>query len=148
MGLVQRYSLEPFITQRRFFYSRVVIDFYQSMTSQGEHNPIAIRFTIDSHKGILWVADIAAAFHLLVILTNSADYRQWPHPSPWEMVWILSRDTSAGPILPYFVPETASNKDAFHGPYTTVQSISSSTSFSEVGRHPGGPILHFGGLLV
>ena len=27
------------------------------------------------------------------------DYRQWPHPSPWEMVWILSRDTSVGPIF-------------------------------------------------
>ena len=26
-------------------------------------------------------------------------YRQWPHPSPQEMVCILSKDTSVGPIL-------------------------------------------------
>ena len=26
-------------------------------------------------------------------------YRQWPHPSPQEIVRILSRDTSVGPIL-------------------------------------------------
>ena len=99
MGLVQHYSLEPFMTPRRFFYPRVVIDFYQSMTSRGEQNPTAIRFTIDDRQGILKAADIAAAFHLPMIMANSADYRKWPHPSPRERVRILSRDTSADPIL-------------------------------------------------
>ena len=49
---------------------------------------------------------------------------------------------------PYFVPEIASTRDAFYGPYNAVQSISSSTSCSEVEFHPRGPIPHFGGLLV
>ena len=99
MGLVQRYSLEPFMTPHRFFYPRVVFNFYQTMTTRDQHHPTAIHFTIDCRQGILRAIDIAAAFHLSVALANSADYRQWPHPSPWEMVWILSRDTSAGPIL-------------------------------------------------
>ena len=99
MGLVQRYSLESFMTPHRFFYLRVVIDFYQTMTSRGEHHPTAIHFTIDGGQGILRAADRAIAFHLPVALANSADYRQWPHPSPREMVWILSLDTSASPIL-------------------------------------------------
>ena len=33
MLLVQRYSLEPFMTPGRFFYPRVVIEFYHMMTS-------------------------------------------------------------------------------------------------------------------
>ena len=49
---------------------------------------------------------------------------------------------------PYFVLETTSTKDAFRGPYTMVQSISSSASCSEAGRHPGGLIPHFEGLLL
>ena len=32
-------------------------------------------------------------------LANSTNYRQWPHPSPREMVCILSREISACPIL-------------------------------------------------
>ena len=78
---------------------RVVIDFYKTMMSRGERNPTAIRFTIDGHQGTLRAADIAATFNLPMALDNFADYRQWPHPSPREMVRILSRDTSAGPIL-------------------------------------------------
>ena len=43
---------------------------------------------------------------------------------------------------PYFVPKAASNKDAFCGPRDAVQSVSSSSCFPEVGRHPRGPILY------
>ena len=99
MGLVQRYSLEPLLTPHRFFYPRVVIDFYQTMNTLGERHPTAIHFTIDGRQSIIRAADIVAAFLLLVALANSTDYRQWPHPSPLEMVRILSRDTSVGPIL-------------------------------------------------
>ena len=53
------------------------------MTSCGEHNPTVIHFTIDGRQGILMVADIAAAFHLLVILANSVDYMSRPPPQPW-----------------------------------------------------------------
>ena len=69
------------------------------MNSQGKHHPTVIHFTIDGRQGILRAVDIAVAFQLLVALANSTDYRQWPHPSPREMVRILSQDTSAGLIL-------------------------------------------------
>ena len=97
--LVQRYSLEPFMTPRQFFYPRVVIEFYHTMTSKREPNPTTIHFTIDVRLGILQAMDIVATFNLPVVLANSADYRQWPYPSTKEMVRLLSRDTTAGPIF-------------------------------------------------
>ena len=99
MRLVQRYSLEPFMTPRRFFYPWVVIEFYHTMTSRREPNPTAFHFTIDGQPGILQTTDIVATFNLVVVLANSTDYRQWPHPSTREMVHLLSRDTTAGSIL-------------------------------------------------
>ena len=99
MRLVHRYSLELFTTLRQYFYPRVVIEFYHTMTSRGVANPTAIHFSIDGRSGILRATDIAATFDLPVVLANSTDYRQWPHPSPWEMVRFLSRDMSVGSIL-------------------------------------------------
>ena len=99
MRLVQRYHLKPFMTPRQFFYSRVVVEFYQTMTSRRDRNPTALHFSIGGCEGILRASNIAATLNLPIILANSADYRQWPHPSPREMVHILSRDTLTGPIL-------------------------------------------------
>ena len=99
MRLVQRYSLEPFMTPRWFFYPRVVIEFYLTMASKREPNPTVIHFSIDGREGTLQAIDIAAAFHVPIVLTNSVDYRLWPHPLPKEMVRILSRDMTAGPVL-------------------------------------------------
>ena len=76
MILVQRYSLEPFMTPRRFFYPRVVIEFYHTMTSRCVPNPTALHFSIDGRPGILRPSDIAATFNLPVVLANSVDYRQ------------------------------------------------------------------------
>ena len=99
MRLVQRYSMEPFMTLCRFFYPFLVIEFYYIMTSRRGCNPTGLHFSIDSHEGILRATNIAATFKLLVVLANSTEYRQWPHPSPREMVCILSRSTSAKLIL-------------------------------------------------
>ena len=87
------------MTPRRFYYPRVVIEFYHTMTSRREPNPIAIHFSIDGRPAILQASDIAAAFHLSVVLANSTNYRQWPHPSTREMVRLLARDTTVGTIL-------------------------------------------------
>ena len=87
------------MTPRRFFYPWVVIEFYQTMTSKRDPNPIALHFSIDDREGILRATDITATFNLPVVLANLAKHRQWPHPSPREMVRILSRDTSTGPIM-------------------------------------------------
>ena len=99
MLLVQQYSLGPFMTPRQFFYPRVVIEFYHTMASRREPNPIAIHFSIDGRPGILRSSDITTTFNLSVVLANSTAYRKWPHPSPREMVRLLSGDTTADTIL-------------------------------------------------
>ena len=99
MRLVHRYSLKPFLTPRRFFYPRVIVEFYQTMTSRRDPNPTAIHFSIDGREGIFQATDIATTFNLLIVLTNSTEYRQWPHPPPWEMVCLLSKDMTIGSIL-------------------------------------------------
>ena len=99
MRLVHRYSLLPFMTSRQFFYPRVVLEFYHTMTSQGVSNQMQLQFSIDGRPGILRASDITTALGLPVVLANSTDYRQWPHPSPREMVRSLSRYTAAGSIL-------------------------------------------------
>ena len=99
MRLVHRYFLEPFMTPHRFFYPRVVIEFYHTMISRREPILTAIHFAINGRPRILWATDIVATFNLSVVLANSTDYRQWPHPSTREMVRLLSRDTTAGSIL-------------------------------------------------
>ena len=87
------------MTPRQFFYPRVVIEFYHTMTSRREPNPTALHFSINGRPGILRASNITATFNLSVVLANSAAYRQWLHPSPREMVRLLSRDTIAGTIL-------------------------------------------------
>ena len=87
------------MTSRQIFYPRVVIEFYHTMTSRREPNPKAFHFSIDGRPGILRASDIIATFNLSVVLTNSAAYRKWPHPSPREMVRLLSGDTTVGTIL-------------------------------------------------
>ena len=69
------------------------------MTSRQVPHPTTIRFSIDGREGTLRVADIAATFNFLIVLANSADYRLWPHPSPRELVHLLSRDLTVGSIL-------------------------------------------------
>ena len=69
------------------------------MTSKRESNHIALHFSIDGWPGILRASDIAATFNLSVVVTNTAAYRKWPHPLPREMVRLLSKDTTVGPVL-------------------------------------------------
>ena len=99
MLLVQRYSLEPFMTPRLFFYPRVVIEFYHTMTSKREPHPTALHFSIDGQPGILKALDIAATFNLSVVLANPAKYMQWPHPYPKEIVRLLSGDITVESVL-------------------------------------------------
>ena len=87
------------MTPRQFFYPRVVLEFYHTMTSRGVPSPLEIRFSIDGHPEVLRVVDITATLNLPVVLANSTDYRRWPQPSQREMVRYLAKDTTAGPIL-------------------------------------------------
>ena len=99
MRLIRQYSLLPFMTSRQFYYPRVVLDFYHTMTSRGVPSQWELRFSIDGGSGVLRAADITATLGLPATLENSAGYRDWPQPSQREMVRCLARDTTTGPIL-------------------------------------------------
>ena len=58
MRLITQYSLLPFMTSRQFYYPRVVLQFYHSMTSWGVPSSLELRFTIEYRPGVLRAADI------------------------------------------------------------------------------------------
>ena len=99
MRLIRHYSLLPFMTPKQFYYPRVVLEFYHTMTSRGVPSPLELWFSIDGSPGVLRATDITAALGLPAALANSARYRAWPQPSQREMVRCLARDTTTGPIL-------------------------------------------------
>ena len=69
------------------------------MTSEGAPTPLELWFTIDDRPGVLRAADISAALGLQTVQANAGGYRDWPQPTQREMVRILARDTTAGPVL-------------------------------------------------
>ena len=69
------------------------------MTSRRVPHSTALHFSIDGCEGILRPTGIVATFNLPIVLANTAEYKQWPYPSPWEMVRILSKDMTVRPIL-------------------------------------------------
>ena len=99
MRLIEHYSLLPFMMPRQFYYPQVVLQFYYSMTSRGAPSPLELRFSIDDRPGVLRAADISAALGLQTVQANAGGYRDWPQPTQREMVRILARDTTAGPVL-------------------------------------------------
>ena len=70
MRLIEQYSLLPFMTPRQFYYPRVVLQFYHSMTSRGAAGPLELRFTIDDRPGVLRAADISATLGLQIPQAN------------------------------------------------------------------------------
>ena len=99
MRLITHYSLLLFMTPRQFYYPRVVLQFYHSMTSRGGPSQLELRFSIDDPPGVLRVADISASLGLPAEQANSGGYRDWPQPTQREMVRCLARDTTTGPVL-------------------------------------------------
>ena len=99
MTRVQRYSLEAFMTPRQFFYPRVVIEFFHTMTSRRVPRPTVIHFSIDGREGTLQADDITTAFHFPALPANMANYWLWPHPSSSEMVRVITKDVTVGSIL-------------------------------------------------
>ncbi|RVW57926.1 hypothetical protein CK203_112445 [Vitis vinifera] len=63
--LLERYHLVPFMTPPQFFYPRVALDFYQSMTTRG--------------------VPIAEAFHIPYAPADPAAFRHWAPLSEWDM---------------------------------------------------------------
>ena len=99
MRLIEDYSLLPFMTPRQYYYPRVVLQFYHSMTSQGAAGSLELHFSIDDRRGVLRAADISASLGLRIPPANSEGYRDWAHPTQREMVRLLARDTTTGPVL-------------------------------------------------
>nr|CAN82717.1 hypothetical protein VITISV_017289 [Vitis vinifera] len=75
--LLQRYHMEDLLTPRQFYYPRVVIDFYQSMTTRGLRNPTLIQFTIDGRQGAIGARHIAEALRIPYEPVIQADFREW-----------------------------------------------------------------------
>ena len=75
MRLIEDYSLLPFMTPRQHYYPRVVLQFYQSMTSRGADGPRELQFSIDDRRGVLRAADISAALGLRISPANAEGYR-------------------------------------------------------------------------
>ena len=69
------------------------------MTSRGAPILLELRFSIDDRLGVLRVEDISAVLGLQTVQANAGGYRDWPQPTQREMVRILARDTTAGPVL-------------------------------------------------
>nr|CAN64622.1 hypothetical protein VITISV_015066 [Vitis vinifera] len=97
--LLQRYHMEHLLTPRQFYYPRVVLDFYQSMTTRGVRNPTLIHFTIDGRQGAIGARHIAEALRIPYEPMTQADFREWSSFSQRDMVRILSRGTSTASVL-------------------------------------------------
>ena len=78
MRVIRQYSLISFMMPRQFYYPRVVLEFYHTMTSRGVPSPLELGFNIDGRPGVLRAADITAALGLPAALANSAGYKAWP----------------------------------------------------------------------
>ncbi|RVW27962.1 hypothetical protein CK203_094103 [Vitis vinifera] len=98
--LLQRYHMEHLLTPRQFYYPRVVLDFYQSMTTRGLRNPtpypIYHRRTCRCAIGARHIAEALRIPYEPVI---QADFREWSSFSQSNMVHILSRGTSTASVL-------------------------------------------------
>ena len=79
--MLQRYHMEHLLTPRDFFYPRVALDFYQSMTTNQVRDPTVIHFTIDGRHGILGARHIAEALHIPCEPARPEDFRAWTHLS-------------------------------------------------------------------
>ena len=90
MRLITQYSLLPFMTPRQFYYPRVVLQFYHSMTSRRVPSLLELQFTIDDRQGVLKATDISAVLGLPAELANYRGYQDWPQPSQRAMVRCLA----------------------------------------------------------
>ena len=97
--LLRRYHMEHLLTPRDFFYPRVAMDFYQSMTTNQVRDPNLIHFTIDGRHGILGARHIAEALQIPYEPSHFDNFRVWTSPTELEMVHILSRGASTRPHL-------------------------------------------------
>ena len=145
MGLIERYSLLPFMTPRQFYYPRVVRQFYHSMTSRDADGPLEIHFRIDDRRGVLSPAVISAALRLRIPPVQCGGLQRLGPPT-------AQRDGSSTGQRCYswtsLLSEAASASYASHRPSPTYLPIPSAALCAEEGTHPGGAVPDFGEFLV
>ena len=106
--------MEHLLTPRDFFYPRVAMDFYQSMTTNQVRDPSLIHFTIDGRHGILGACHIAEALQIPYEPTQFDNFRAWTNPTELEMVRALSRGaTNRSHLLRGELPPVMFLIDAF-----------------------------------
>ncbi|RVW83480.1 Retrovirus-related Pol polyprotein from transposon 17.6 [Vitis vinifera] len=89
--LLRRYHMEHLLAPRDFFYPRIAMDFYQSMTTKEVRNPTLIHFIIDGRHGILGARHIAEALQIPFEPTQFDNFRAWANPTELEMHWTQRR---------------------------------------------------------
>ncbi|XP_059593058.1 uncharacterized protein LOC132253830 [Vitis vinifera] len=89
--LLRRYHMEHLLTPRDFFYPRVAMDFYQSITTKQVRDPTLIHFTIDGRNGILGARHIAEALQIPYEPSHFDDFRKWTSATELEMHWTQRR---------------------------------------------------------
>ena len=62
------------MTPHDFFYLRVALDFYQSMTTRGVLSLTTIHFTIDGRHGILEARGIVKALQIMFELVDPSTF--------------------------------------------------------------------------
>ena len=75
MRLIEDYSLLAFKTPRQYYYPRVVLQFYHSMTSRLAADPLQLQFCIDDRSGVLRAPDNSAALGLRILSANVEGYQ-------------------------------------------------------------------------
>ena len=146
MRLIEDYSLLPFMTPRQYYYPRVVLQFYHSMTSRGAAGLLELQFSIDDHPRVLRAADISVALGLRIPPANSEGYRDCAHPTQREMVRLLARDTTAGWASTF--QEAAPALDAADRPFIEDQLIPAVALYTAEGSHLRGSLQDLRGILV
>ena len=144
MRLITQYSLLPFMTPHQFYYPRVVLEFYHTMTSREVLSRLELRFSIDGRPGVLRAADITAALGLPAELENSGGYRGCPQPSQRDGPLSRSRYYSGTRTL----PQSASATDALSRPPAPDQLIPTTTLCSAQGSYTRGSVPDLRGILV
>ena len=145
MRLIEEYSLLPFMTPRQYYYPRVVLQFYHSMTSRGGDSPLELQFSIDDrprctqsvrHFSSFGLAHTAAQFRGLQRLGPPASQGDGPSTGQRHHCWssILQEATPAS--------------DAADRPLIPDELIPSAALCVEEGSHFGGSLLDLGGILV
>ena len=72
--LLLRYHMEQLLAPRDFFYPRVAMDFYQSMTTKQVRDPTLIHFTIDGRHDILGAREQGSVYSIYLYIYLPLDY--------------------------------------------------------------------------